>query len=78
MLRTDFTPDGSREGGGLLTLSVNGKPAGEGRITRTFFRHGLEPFEVGRDSITPVDPAYKDKGTFEFTGTIDKVSFALK
>jgi arylsulfatase len=78
VLRTDFTPDGSREGGGLLTLSVNGKPAGEGRITRTFFRHGLEPFEVGRDSITPVDPAYKDKGTFEFTGTIDKVSFALK
>ena len=78
VLRTDFTPDGSKEGGGLLTLSVNGKPAGEGRITRTFFRHGLEPFEVGRDSITPVDPAYKDKGTFEFTGTIDKVSFALK
>jgi len=78
VLRTDFTPDGSQGGGGLLTLLVNGKPAGEGKIKRTFFRHGLEPFEVGRDSITPVDPAYKDKGTFEFTGTIDKVSFALK
>ena len=76
-LKTHFTPDGSKEGGGLLTLSVNGKPAGEGKITRTFFRHGLEPFEIGRDSITPVDPAYKDKGTFEFTGKIEKVTFEL-
>jgi len=41
------------------------------------FRHGLEPFEVGRDSITPVDPAYKDKGNFPFTGTIEKVTFEL-
>ena len=56
---------------------VNGKPAGEGQLARTFPRHGLEPFEVGRDSITPVDPAYKDQGTFEFTGKIDKVEFAL-
>ena len=24
-------------------------------------RGGLEPFKVGRDSITPIDPAYKDK-----------------
>lgn len=43
----------------------------------TFFRHGLEPFEVGRDSITPVEPAYKDRGRFEFTGTIDRVIFEL-
>ncbi len=31
-----------------------------------------------RDSITPVDPAYKDKGTYEFTGRIEKVTFDLK
>lgn len=43
----------------------------------TFPRHGLEPFEVGRDSITPLDPAYKDKGTLPFTGTIEKVVFEL-
>ena len=53
-------------------------PAFKGKIKRTFFRHGLEPFEVGRDSITPVDPAYKDKGKFEFTSQIDKVTFELK
>ena len=56
---------------------MNGKPAGEGKLPRTVFRHGLEPFEVGRDSITPIDPAYKDKGEFEFTGKIDKVVFEL-
>ena len=71
-------PDGSKEGGGTIRLFVNGKPAGEGKLKRTAFRHGLEPFEVGRDSITPVDPAYKDKGNFEFTGTIQKVMFLLQ
>jgi arylsulfatase len=76
-LKTEFTPDGSKDGGGTLKLFVNGKPAGEGKLQRSSFRHGLEPFEVGRDSITPVDPAYKDKGSFPFTGTIEKVTFEL-
>ncbi len=77
-LRTEFTPDpASKTGGGTLRLFVNGKEAGEGKLARTFFRHGLEPFEVGRDSITAIDPAYKSKGPFEFTGKIDKVTFEL-
>jgi hypothetical protein len=45
---------------------------------RSLFRHGLEPFQVGRDSIAPVDPIYKDKGTFPFTGKIEKIMFELK
>ena len=77
-LKSEFTPDGSKEGGGTLKLFVNDKPAGEGQVKRSLFRHGLEPFEVGRDSITPIDPAYKDKGEFEFSGEIQKVEFALK
>ncbi len=76
-LKTEFIPDGTKEGSGTLKLFVDGKPAGEGKIARTFFRHGLEPFEVGRDSITPVAPAYKDRGKFEFTGTINRIEFAL-
>jgi hypothetical protein len=59
-------------------LFVNGNLAGEGKLERTELRHGLEPFEVGRDSIPPVDPAYKDKGQIEFTGQIDKVTFLLE
>lgn len=74
-LETRFTPDGSKTGGGTLALFVNGRPAGEGTLTRTAFRHGLEPFEIGRDSITPVAPDYTTP--FAFTGTIDKVGFAL-
>ncbi len=77
-IKTQFTPDPtSKTGGGTLKLFVNDKPAGEGKLERTFFRHGLEPFEVGRDSITPVAPAYKDQGTFEFTGKIESVRFEL-
>jgi arylsulfatase len=79
IVRTEFTPDpASESGGGTLRLFVNGSPAGEGQLTRTFFRHGLEPFEVGRDSITAVDPAYAAKGDFEFTGDIDEIVFELK
>ena len=59
-LKTEFTPDGTKEGGGTLKLFVNGKPAGEGKMKRSAFRHGLEPFEVGRDSITPVSPGLQD------------------
>ncbi|MCE3016921.1 MAG: sulfatase-like hydrolase/transferase [Pirellula sp.] len=77
VIKTEFVADGSREGGGTLKLFVNGKPAGEGRLKRSAFRHGLEPFEIGRDSITPVDPAYQSRGSYAFTGTIEKVRFEL-
>ena len=74
-LKTEFISGGSREGAGTLKFFVNGKPAGEGRITHTFFRHGLEPFEVGRDSITSVSPDYQSP--FSFTGTIEKITLDL-
>lgn len=76
-LRVKFTPDGSPTGGGKLELFVNDQPAGAGQLERTLPRHGLEPFEVGRDSITPIDPAYQDQGDFPFTGEIEKVEFQL-
>jgi len=75
-LTADFTPDGTREGSGTLKLLVDGKPAAEGKLKRTLFQHGLEPFEIGRDSITPVSPDYATP--FEFQGKIDKVTFELK
>lgn len=77
-LKTEFTPDGSKQGSGTLQIFLNGKPVGQGALKGSVFRHGLEPFEVGRDSITAVDPAYKEKGAFPFTGTIDKLTFTLK
>lgn len=76
-IKTEFTPDGKPSGGGVLKLFVNGKPAGEATLSRSVIRHGLEPFEVGRDSITPVSPDYHGKGAFPFTGKIDKIQFEL-
>ncbi len=60
-----------------MKLFVNDKPAGEGKLSRTAFRHGLEPFEIGRDSITPISPAYEGKGSYAFDGMIEKVQFEL-
>ena len=77
VLKTEFTPDRTPAGGGTMKLFVNGKLTGEGKLTRSAFRHGLEPFEIGRDSITPIDPAYRSQGTYAFTGTIEKVQFEL-
>ncbi|MFO0912519.1 MAG: arylsulfatase [Pirellulales bacterium] len=74
-LSTQFIPDGTPEGSGTLKLFVNDQPAGEGHIKRSNFRHGLEPFEIGRDSITSVDPSYRDRGKFPFTGRIEQVKF---
>ena len=67
-IKTEFTPDGSKEGGGTVQLFVNDQPAGEGKLTRSLFRHGLEPFEVGRDSITAIDPAYQEQGQVRVHG----------
>ena len=76
-LKTEFISDGTPEGSGTIKISVNNQLAGEGNLTRTLFRHGLEPFDIGRDSDTAVDPVYKNKNEFAFTGKIDKVSFKL-
>jgi hypothetical protein len=37
-LKFEFTPDGSKEGGGTHKLFLNGKPAGEGKLKRSAFR----------------------------------------
>ena len=74
-ITTVFKPDGQPTGGGTLSFFVNGKPAGQGTIKRSIMRHGLEPFEVGRDSITPVSPDYKTPNAF--TGTIERVKFEI-
>ena len=76
-LKTEFVPEGAPTGAGTLRLFVNGRLAGEGKLSHSAFRHGLEPFEVGRDSITAVDPAYRDEGQFPFTGQIERIDFAI-
>jgi arylsulfatase len=73
------TPKGSTiSDGAAVKLFVNDKLAAEGETTKAMFRHGIEPFEVGRDSISPVNPAYKSHGAYPFSGQIDKIVFELK
>jgi arylsulfatase len=56
-------------------LIVNERLIGEGELPKVANRHGVEPFEVGRDSISPVSTAYGEKGSFSFTRAIEKISF---
>ncbi len=74
-LKTEFKPDGKPGGSGTLSIFVNGKPAGSGALKSSTVRHGYDPFEIGRDSISPVSPDYKSPNAF--TGTIEKVTFEV-
>jgi arylsulfatase len=72
------TPKGSTiSDGATVKLFVNGKPVAEGETKKAMFRHGVEPFEVGRDSISPVNADYKAKMPYAFNGTIEKITFEV-
>jgi arylsulfatase len=80
LVKLEYTSKGLKPGGTLnngatVKLFVNDKAVGEGTVGTALARHGIEPFEVGRDSVSPVCPDYKGKGDFAFTGRIDKIQF---
>ena len=68
-----FAYDGGGEGkGATVTLTVNGKKAGEARLARTVPRVYTydETFDVGEDTATPVGPY---AAPFPFTGALERV-----
>jgi len=76
----DFAYDGGGAGkGGTVTLFVDGKKVGQGRIART--QPGIfsvdDASDVGMDEGTPVIEDYQPKST-KFTGTIRKVVVDVK
>jgi arylsulfatase len=79
-LKMDFKYDGGGPGkGGSVTLSVNGKKAGEGRVEKTIpARFGMDTFDVGMDLNAPVVRGGIYKTPNKFTGTIDSVTIDLK
>jgi hypothetical protein len=79
-LRMDFKYDGGGAGkGGTVTLSVNGKKAGEGKIGKTIpGRYGMDTFDIGMDLNAPVVRGGIYKTPYNFTGTIDSVTVELK
>jgi arylsulfatase len=73
-IKVDFAYEGGRGGGGLATISLDGKKIGEGKIAKTNSNtFGIdESADVGTDENTPVNPAYAKKE--KFTGKIYKVT----
>jgi arylsulfatase len=74
----DFKYDGPGLGkSGTATLTVDGKTAGEGKITRTIpFRISAdETLDIGEDTGTPVSEDYHVP--FKFTGNLKKVMIQL-
>jgi arylsulfatase len=76
-LKVDFRKAASKEqlgNGGTVTLSINGKAAGSGKLAKTIpydLAIAGEGLCVGFDGGTPVSAAYQ--GEFPFTGTIQQV-----
>ncbi|MCU0790109.1 MAG: sulfatase-like hydrolase/transferase, partial [Nitratireductor sp.] len=59
-----------------VTLFVNGREAAKGRVERTVaFRYGVEPFDVGMDTVSPVSSEYKSP--FPFQGRVEAVTIKL-
>lgn len=79
-LTATFQADKPEPGsGGTLTLSIDGKPAGKGRIGRTIrgWMSHTEGFDVGMDTITPVNGDYTIADS-HFSGTIRGIDFKLR
>jgi arylsulfatase len=60
-----------------VKLFINGKETGSGRVEKTVpFRYGVEPFDIGRDTVSAVSKDYKVP--FAFNGRLDQVTIELK
>jgi hypothetical protein len=79
-LKMDFKYDGGGPGkGGTVTLSVNGKKAGAGRVEKTIpGRYGMDTFDIGMDLNAPVVRGGIYTTPYKFTGKIDNVTFELE
>lgn len=79
-VRMDFAYEGGKEAGkgGTVTLSVDGKTAGSGRVEKTTpYKFSLsENQDIGTDTGTPV--TYDYRAPFTFEGTLKEVIVDLK
>jgi arylsulfatase len=76
-----FEADTPKPGtGGTVTLWVNDKKIGEGRLDKTVpvAFSSYSGMDIGRDNGLVVDLRYEDKAPYAFTGTVKQVVFDLK
>jgi hypothetical protein len=75
VIKVDFKYDGGGIGkGGLVTLYLNDKKVGQGRVEKTEVAARFsadETFDTGLDSASPVSADYQSP--FRFSGTIERV-----
>ncbi|MDP3676337.1 MAG: arylsulfatase [Novosphingobium sp.] len=79
-ISAQFVPDRSEPGtGGTMTIFVNGTPVANGRIERTHktWISSSEGFDVGQDSLTPINDDYTVTGS-RFSGRLEKVTIEIK
>jgi arylsulfatase len=77
-VRMEFVADAPTPAtGGEVTLLVDGRPVGGGRMDHTvpIRFSAYAGMDVGRDNGGVVDLGYEDRKPFAFTGTIKKVVF---
>ena len=80
-VRMEFAADGPQPAtGGDVTLYVNDRPVGKGRMDHTvpIRFSGYAAMDIGRDNGGVVDLSYDDRKPFPFTGTVKKVVFDIK
>jgi arylsulfatase len=77
-VRVEFTPVEPGPGKpAAVKLFINGRETGNGRVERTVpFRYSVEPFDIGRDTVSPVSNDYK--APFAFQGRIEQVTIEVK
>ena len=80
-VRMEFAADAATPAtGGEVTLYINDRPAGKGRMDHTvpIRFSAYAGMDIGRDNGGVVDLSYEDKKPFAFTGTVKKVIFDVK
>ena len=78
-VRMEFKYDGGGLGkGGQVSLHVDGKKVGEGKVpaTAAMVFSADDGLDVGRDTGAPVSPEYGPRGN-EFTGTVKGIEIAI-
>jgi arylsulfatase A-like enzyme len=78
IIRVEFKYDGGGFAkGGTVTMFINDKKVGEGRVDKTIFVRfsADETFDTGLDTGSPVSDQYESP--FKFTGTLNKIEIDL-
>nr|WP_197046748.1 arylsulfatase [Oceanobacillus salinisoli] len=73
-----FVFENTGENLGIGTLFINDEPVGNTEIKTLPLKVSFEGLDIGEDLLYPVSPEYADKGSFPFTGEIEKVQYEFE